>query len=107
MLGGRGCMATGSMRQHVASWVCVVERLSAPRSRLQEGEQLRQRTERLLRNRFDLIFDDRVQAEAIHLRAALAFSEDLAPQCALRRRLAGQNLVGSGVHAPTAIWIPR
>ena len=37
----------------------------------------------------DLIFDDRVKAEPVHLPTALSFSEELAPRRALRRRLAG------------------
>jgi hypothetical protein len=60
-----------------------------------------------VRNRLDLIFDNRVQAELIYLPAALAFGQELAPRCSVRRRLAVQDLVGSGMHAPTAIGIPH
>jgi len=95
------------MREHVASRVGGIERLSAPRSRLQKSEQLGQRAQSFLRDRLDLIFDDRVKAEPVHLPAALSFSEELAPRCALRHRLAGQDLVGSGVHTPTPIRIPH
>jgi hypothetical protein len=55
----------------------------------------------------DLIFDNRGQAEPVRLPAALAFGEDLAPWRARRRRLARHDLVGSGMHTPTPIGIPR
>jgi hypothetical protein len=53
-----------------------------------------------------LAFGDRVQVESIHLPTALALGKDLAPRSGLGRRLAGLNLLGSGVHPLTAFRVP-
>src|SRR5260370_8122790 len=94
------------MCEHVAPRTGEVERLPAPWCRLQQGEQLGERAEGFLGDGLDLVLGDRVQTESIHLPTALALGEDLAPRSCLRRRLAGKNLLGSGVHAPTAFGAP-
>lgn len=48
---------------------------------------------------------DRVETESVHLPAALAVGEDLAPRPCLRGRLAAKNLLGSGVHGPAAFRV--
>jgi hypothetical protein len=94
------------MRKHVAAWVGEVERLPAPRCSFQKGKQFCQRTESFLRKRLDLVFSDRVQAKLVHLPTTFTLGEDFAPRPCLRRRLTGEDLVGSNVHLPTAFWIP-
>src|SRR5450755_1170669 len=93
------------MREHVAPRIGGVERLSAPRRRLHQSEQLGQWAEGFLRDGLDLLLGDRIQTELIHLPAALALSEDLPPRSCRRRRLTSQNLLGSGVHAPAAFRV--
>jgi hypothetical protein len=55
------------------------ERLLAPGSSLKQGEQLGERAQSLCGDGLDLAFDDRVQAQLVHLPAALALGEELAP----------------------------
>ena len=94
------------MREHVAPRVGEIERLTAPRCCLQQSEQLGERAEGFLRDGLDLLLGDRIQTEFVHLPAALALSEDLPPRSGRRRRLASQNLLGAGVHAPAAFRVP-
>src|ERR1035441_1929291 len=94
------------MREHGGPRIGGVERLSAPRRRLQQSEQLGERAEGFLRDGLDLLLGDRIQTEFVHLPAALALSEDLPPRSGRRRRFASQNLLGAGVHAPAAFRGP-
>lgn len=63
-----------------------IERLPAPRCGLQQGEQFGERAEGFLRDGDDLVLSDRVRIWPVHLPAALALSEDLAPRPRRRRR---------------------
>src|ERR1017187_6433650 len=95
------------MREHGGPRIGGVERLSAPRRRLQQSEQLGERAEGFLRAGLDLLLGDRIQTEFVHLPAALALSEDLPPRSGRRRRLASQNPLGAGVHAPAAFRVAK
>ncbi len=97
------CMVTSS--RACCPRIGGIERLSTPRPRLQQSEQLGERAESFLRDGLDLLLGDRIQSEFVHLPAALALSEDLPPRSGRRSRLASQNLLGAGVHTPAAFRV--